>query len=179
MIDTSLAIAGLIVGIIALIPLYYQWRKTREITWHQIDKSTDKLFQQIRSNGERFDVLACTPNGGLIMADLIWSNHDRNCNILCINVEQKKIDLGDRVTVIDQSWSVPGNMKGKRVIILDDIIKTGGNVRSVIRYLVEDLGVRKSMIKVACLGKSKSTPAALVDYYAFEFEVPPRLPWKS
>ena len=141
------------------------------LTWWQIDRAIFSLADKLREY--KPDVIVGIARGGLIPA--VRLSH------ILGDIELKVIDV-KFYTDINEHTEMPkitipiyGDLKGKRVVIVDDVSDTGKTLEVVINE-VKRLGAKE--IKVACLAMKPWT-SVVPDFYVFRTDKWIVFPWEE
>jgi len=141
------------------------------LTWWQVDRAIFALAEKLREY--KPDVIVGVARGGLIPA--VRLSHILNdIPLKVIDVKfYKGIDERGEKPVI--TIPIHGDLKGKRVVIVDDVSDTGKTLEVVIEE-VKKLGARE--VKVACLAMKPWT-SVVPDYYVFRTDKWIVFPWEE
>lgn len=115
-------------------------------SWEDIYSMCIQLADQIKESGFKPDLIVAVARGGWIpgriMSDLLC-----NSNVASLKAEfYKDVAETNRKPVISQKVSAP--VKGKRILVVDDVADTGESLKLVIAYLKR---LRPMEIKIATL----------------------------
>ncbi|WP_324735269.1 phosphoribosyltransferase [Thermococcus sp. SY098] len=141
------------------------------LTWWQVDRAIFSLADKLREY--KPDVIVGIARGGLIPA--VRLSH------ILGDIELKVIDvkfytdIGEHAEMPKVVIPIHGDLKGKRVVIVDDVSDTGKTLEVVINE-VKKLGAKE--IKVACLAMKPWT-SVVPDFYVFRTDKWIVFPWEE
>jgi hypoxanthine phosphoribosyltransferase len=129
------------------------------LTWSGVAKDAKRLSGAIRSSGFGPDIIVAIGRGGLVPGRII-SDFLHIKDLTAIKVEHWGIAATpDEKAVI--RFPLNADIKGKRVLLVDDITDTGDTLRVTLEYL---RGFRPQEVRTAVL-IHKTTSEVVPDYY--------------
>lgn len=177
MMNMFLTVVGLAVSVVSLILTLYLWDRSRRKSWRQMIAEVDKLFKHLRAEKIPFDCILSFPDGGLIAADMLHIRHCPEKPIVCLSLNIERPKKGPKIVKVLTEPIVLENLRGKPILIIDDVVQTGRNLEVVVHFLTEKVCVRPDDIYTAVLGRPEGARGFKVDYVGFEYPVRIRLPW--
>ena len=132
------------------------------MSWDEVYDLCIRLAGKIRDSGFSPDVIVGIARGGWIPARVL-SDLLENPNVMNMRI-QFYVDIGrtdKRPTIVQP---LDGSVKGKAVLIVDDVADTGSSLRLAVDH-AKGLGVRE--VRVATL-HYKPTSSIVPDYYVEE-----------
>lgn len=181
--DTYLEIIGILLSIIGIIGSIYAWlinrRRKYVYSWKRVVKGVKKL--KIRLTEEQFtpDVLLSYPQGGLIVADLLYFLYDFRIPI-CVLITHRVPSKKGREVVINTEFMDRRSLFGKKILIVDDVVQSGSTLKAIISLLVDDYGIDRENIKTACLAAPKGVRVFTPDFFVYDYaddKKQPSMPW--
>ncbi len=125
-------------------------------------KSFEEVLERFRTIpiGERFDMMVAVANGGIVPAGILNQRLGIEVNLIKINLrderQQPRYDAPQLLSPIDFEF------KGKRILLVDDRIKSGSTIRRAKELLNEAAVVRTFAV-------NGSADYALYDEECFRF----------
>jgi uncharacterized protein len=142
------------------------------VTWDSYHRLTEQLALKIHESGWEFDEILCLARGGMRVGDLLSRIFDKPLGVLFTSSYREDAGTVQGTLLIAESISSAKPMCGKRVLIADDLVDTGGTYLKLLPELkarypqFEEMRTAVLFLK----GVSKYTP----DYYV---ELLPTSPW--
>lgn len=178
--DTALNIIGLSITILgpiagAVFALYNHYN----YSWKKILGAVKLLHQKLIERGTEPTLILAFAKGGLILADLIGQQFGNRIPI-CTIFSKRTLKNGERIVEIDTTYVNLSNIKSKKILIVDDVIQSGGSLLAIVKLLTEQYGVKRKDITIAVLATTTSVTVFQPDVYVYEFEYGkkrPVLPW--
>ena len=166
--------AGVIMGVIA----YRRVRGLSSRSWKDIVKEVDKLHNHLALNDVKFDYIVSFAGGGLIVADLLHIRHYPRTPVLSLHVQRTKrlVSGAIKISVLDNLINTR-ELKGKAVLVVDDVVESGRSLDKVVEFLEEEADILGEQVYAVVIGKLRSTNGFKVRYYGFEYWGKLSLPW--
>lgn len=132
--------------------------KYRQYKFQDFEMGVQELARKIRNGGHHFDYIVGLSRGGLIPAT--WLSYKLDIPLVPIQWSMTGVQESN-------CWIADDIFKGKRVLIVDDIVDNGDTIRSLIKDWQSDIAERVLMlanIEVATLVYNKQQQEVQVDY---------------
>lgn len=104
------------------------------VSWHEIDNMCKKLASQVEQAGFKADTMIAVARSGFVpgrvLSDLLGIS-----DLVSLKVEHWLDKTGKHESEATIPYKVPYNIKGKRVLVVDDIVDTGKSMRIACDYL--------------------------------------------
>ena len=139
------------------------------IGWSGYGRITSSLSKKIKSGHGRYDLVIGIARGGVPLAMAVADQLNARMDI--INIKSYKGMVRQRPKILS---TLSNDARGKRVLVVDDLVDSGGTMKTVMKYL-EKKGC--SEIKTAALFKkpwSKFEP----DFYLKKVDQWVIFPWE-
>ena len=169
----AIAILSPILG--ALLAYYNHYN----YSWKKIRAAIKILHQKLIERGIEPTVILAFAKGGLIVADLIGQQFGNRIPI-CTIFTKRSLKNRERVVEIDTSYLNLSAFKGKKILLVDDVIQSGSSLQAIVKILTEQYGIKRRDITIAVLATTTSMTLIQPDVYVYEFEYGkkrPILPW--
>jgi len=177
---TTLGLASIAATVVLAVLFRWLDRRHRFVfKWRRVLSGVRKLRDQIRLAGFEPALILTFPGGGLIVADLLVQRWNRETPICSLSTKRLE-EHGARAVQLDGSLLRTGSLRGRKVLVVDDVLQTGATISKTIGFLVSDCGVKRDDIRVAVLAKPRSPTVLRPDFAVFEIDYStnrPRLPW--
>ena len=142
------------------------------IPYKQVEEVIDKVAEKVNEDYggcEDIPVLLCVMNGSLMFTAELMKRLDFNCELASIKVSSY---VGTQsVGEVSVKQSMCADVKGRRVIIVEDIVDTGTTMLALTKYL-KDLGA--SDVKICTLfykpEAHKHKDELPIDYIAMDIQ---------
>lgn len=178
--ESVLNILGVVLAI--AIPILGWWmarRNTYVYNWNRVLKAIHSIKLQLQEHAFEPDVILAYPKGGLIVADLL--GHEFDNRIPICTVYTRRLTKGIRRQVhIDTRYANLQEMKGKKILLVDDVIQSGSTLQALVELLQSDYEIAENNIRIAVLGVHEGVTVVKPDFYVFKFIFGvhrPVLPW--
>lgn len=138
------------------------------IPYSEISASIDKVAEQINRDFEGCEdipVLLCVLNGSIMFMGELMPRLNFNCQIISIKLTSYE---GTSTTGrVKQAMGLTGDIKGRRVIIVEDIVDTGNTVVEL-KDILAEAGAAESYICTLLHKPEAYTKDTKLDYVAME-----------
>lgn len=131
----------------------------RIVTWDEVVELSERLARKVERSGYRPDTVISLTRGGWVPARIVSDILDVH-NLYSIRVEYYKGSVHGKRAVV--THSLPVNINGKRVLMVDDISHTGSSLRAVCAHLLRRF--RPAEFRIAALHVVEGTKV-MPDYY--------------
>jgi orotate phosphoribosyltransferase-like protein len=111
---------------------YGTWKFNADAIQKRLDRVLDAIYE-IRQSGIRFDALCVTGTSGTWLAPLLIM---KGYNVVLIRKDEERSH--------GQKWEGAGNTEVSRLVLVDDLIRSGNTVRRVIESLKEEYVLRST-----------------------------------
>jgi len=140
-------------------------------SWSEIDEMIWRIVDEVRGRGFKPDLVLGVSRGGIIPALLVSDRLGVPLDIIGVKFYKGVGDVEERPRIIQE---VSRELRGRRVLIVDDVSDTGHTLRLVRRY-VEEKGAGGGMV---CTLHYKPWAIYRPDYYVEETEAWIVYPWE-
>jgi hypoxanthine phosphoribosyltransferase len=141
-------------------------------SWDYVfDRSVD-LAEAIRRDGQRYDTIVGVSRGGLVLTRLMSDLLDIN-SVLIVKCEYYS-DVGKRLKRPKITQKLQGDIRGKNVVIVDDVADTGESLKEIKNYLQAKKPRRLAVATLYFKPWSTLKP----DYFAAETDAWIIFPWE-
>ena len=120
--------------------------KCRFVTWQEIVTWTKKLAEKVLESGYKPEVLLAIARSGFVPGRL-FSDYTGNPNLICLKVEHWLDTTAQHAEDAVIPHKVPLPIKGKRVLIIDDLVDTGKSAINTINYCKQQ-GAKETKLAV-------------------------------
>jgi len=142
-------------------------------SWNTVFYKSIDLSEKIRvGNWKAYDSIVGVSRGGLVLTRLLSDLLDIE-DVMITKCEYYS-DLGERRKHPVITQKIQGDIKGKKVLLADDVSDTGESLKEIKKYL---LGLRPTLLSVATL-YLKPWSAFTPDYYASKTDAWIIFPWE-
>jgi len=134
-------------------------------SWDDIQKLCKVLANKIKSSGFKPDVIVAIARGGWVPARIL-------CDLLNVKeLYSVKTEHWGVVATPDEKARITQylnvNLKGKNVLIVDDVADTGETIELVLKHVRE---LNPKDVKTAVIDYKKTTSKFIPDFYATEMK---------
>ncbi len=140
-------------------------------SWDDIEEMISRIAEEVERRGFRPDIILGVSRGGIIPALLLSDKLRVPVDIIGVRFYKGVRDVGERPHIIQD---ITQTLRGRRVLIVDDVSDTGHTLKLVKRY-VEERGAREVMV---CTLHYKPWAVYRPDYYVEETEAWIIYPWE-
>ena len=141
------------------------------LTWDEIDEMLNKIAERVKESGFKPDVILGVSKGGIIPAAILSDRLGVDSDIIGVRY-YKSIGRVMRRPEILRHVSI--GLRGKRVLVIDDVADTGHSLQLVVRY-VRKRGAEKVM---TCTLHYKPWAIIKPDYFLTETKAWIIYPWE-
>lgn len=111
--------------------------KVTYLTWNDIEKSSNVLFEQIQRQGIAFDAIVAIQRGGCIpgvcLSHIMGISEFYSIGMRTTSTENiRSTRLAEPIISVDHSLK---NIKDKRILIVDDVVNTGNTMNTAKEWL--------------------------------------------
>ena len=143
----------------------------QEISWGEIEEATERLGTSISSSGFEPEFLIGITLGGLIPLTLL-AKQLKIKDVLTIHAHSyEKTEKKDLLI----KYPPNADLRGKRVLLVDEIADTGETLRAISKILTEEYG---AILKTAVLVRKK-TCSFTPDFSVIETDAWVVFPWEK
>jgi hypoxanthine phosphoribosyltransferase len=142
------------------------------LSWDDIEGACEEISNEIESRGIEDYLLVGISRGGLVPLRLI-SDYLASNQVSTMGVRLYE-DLGKTADVPEVFFPVQGDVKGREVILIDDISDTGQSLIAARQHLQEK-GASEIVIATACI---KPHTALMPDIFVTETSAWVIFPWE-
>ena len=138
------------------------------IPYEDISKAIDKVAEKINYdfNGcEDIPVLLCVLNGSIMFMGELMKRLDFNCQI--VSTKLTSYDGTSSTGKVKQALGLTADIKGRRVIIVEDIVDTGNTIVEL-KKILADAGASESRICTLLYKPEACRKDLTLDYVAME-----------
>ncbi len=129
-----------------------------------IDKVADKLNADFKDS-EDTPIILCTLTGAIMFTSELMKRINFQCEIVAIKLSSYE---GTNTTgTVKQAMGLTADIKGRRVIIVEDIVDTGNTIIELKRIL-EEKGAKESFVCTLLLKPDAYKKDVTIDYTAIE-----------
>ena len=116
------------------------------IKYEDLQKDIDAVAARLNADyggGKDIPILLCVLNGAMMFTAELMKRLDFECELM--SVKLKSYSGAHTTGVIQETMGLTGDVKGRRVIIIEDIVDTG-NTMVYLTDLLHDKGVKDARI---------------------------------
>ena len=138
------------------------------ITYDKIAASIDKVAEKINKDFEGctdVPVLLCVLNGSIMFMAELMQRLDFNCQV--VSTKLTSYEGTETTGKVKQALGLTADIKGKRVIIVEDIVDSGNTIVELKR-IMEEHGASESYICSLLLKPEAYKKDIKIDYVAME-----------
>ena len=138
------------------------------IPYEKIEKAIDTVAAQLNRDfvgSNEIPVLLCVLNGSILFTAELMKRLDFNVELVSIKLSSYE---GTRSTgVVREAMGLTGDIKGKEVIIVEDIVDTGRTIENLV-HLLQERGASKIKVCTMLLKPEMYKKDIPLDYVAME-----------
>ena len=131
----------------------------KKLSWEQTEEAVDQLANRIKISGFKPDYVIGITTGGLIPLYFLAKKLDVD-SILTVSATSYE---GDEQKTLRITYLPEIDLRGKRVLLVDEIADTGNSLKAVSDAVVSKYGVGE--LKTATLAVNKDRCKFYPDYY--------------
>lgn len=138
------------------------------IPYERISAAIDSVAEKINSDFrgcEDVPVLLCVLNGSIMFMGELMKRLDFNCQI--VSIKLSSYEGTNSTGKVKQALGLTADIKGRRVIIVEDIVDTGNTIVELKRILA-DKGASQSYICTLLMKPDAYRHSVPIDYVALE-----------
>jgi hypoxanthine phosphoribosyltransferase len=138
------------------------------ITYDKISAAIDKVAQKINADSAGctdFPVLLCVLNGSIMFMGELMKRLDFNCQI--VSTKLTSYEGTETTGKVKQAMGLTADIKGRRVIIVEDIVDSGNTIVELKRIMEEE-GAAQSYVCSLLLKPDAYKKDIKIDYVAME-----------
>lgn len=105
--------------------------KFLSLSWQQLHEDTFTLAKKIEASGQRYDLIVAIARGGMTIAQIL--SDFLSLPVATFTVSSYKDLCQEKSSEI--SFHVGGNLKNKRILLVDDVSDTGKTFERGVEYL--------------------------------------------
>ena len=138
------------------------------LPYSQISEAIDKVAEKINADFkgcEDVPVLLCVLNGSIMFMGELMKRLEFDCEV--VSTKLTSYEGTNSTGKVKQALGLTGSLKGKRVIIVEDIVDTGNTIVELKR-IVEEAGAVQSYVCTMLLKPEVYTKDIALDYVAME-----------
>ena len=129
-----------------------------------IDKVAEKMNKDFQES-EDIPVLLCVLNGSIMFLGELMKRLDFNCQI--VSTKLTSYEGTSSTGTVKQALGLTADLKGRRVIVIEDIVDTGNTIVELKRIL-EEAGASRTYICSLLLKPDAYKKDIPIDYVAME-----------
>ena len=138
------------------------------ITYDKISAAIDEVAQKINADFAGctdFPVLLCVLNGSIMFMGELMKRLDFNCQI--VSTKLTSYEGTETTGKVKQAMGLTADIKGRRVIIVEDIVDSGNTIVELKR-IMEEKGAAQSYVCSLLLKPDAYKKDIKIDYVAME-----------
>ena len=135
----------------------------------RIEAAIDKVASEINRDFDGsadIPVLLCVLNGSLMFTSELMKRLDFNCEL--VSVKLSSYSGTESTGKVRQVMGMTGSVKGRRVIVVEDIVDTGNTIVELKRLMAEEYGATEVRICTMLLKPEVYTKDVKLDYVGME-----------
>lgn len=136
------------------------------IKYEDLMKDIDAVAEKVNkeySGGPDIPILLCVLNGAMMFTSELMKRLNFECELMSVKIKSYS---GEHTTgVIQETMGLTGDVKGRRVIIVEDIVDTG-NTMVYLKDLLKDKGAKDSRICTMLFKPEAFKKDIKIDYIA-------------
>ena len=130
-----------------------------------IDGVADRINADFRGCTD-IPVIVCVLNGSIMFTAELMKRLDFNCEL--VSVKLSSYSGTESTGKVRQVMGMTGSVKGRRVIVVEDIVDTGNTIVELKRLMAEDYGATDVRICTMLLKPEVYTKDVKLDYVGME-----------
>ena len=130
-----------------------------------IDGAADRINADFRGCTD-IPVIVCVLNGSIMFTAELMKRLDFNCEL--VSVKLSSYSGTESTGKVRQVMGMTGSVKGRRVIVVEDIVDTGNTIVELKRLMAEDYGATEVRICTMLLKPEVYTKDVKLDYVGME-----------
>ena len=130
-----------------------------------IDGVADRINADFRGCTDT-PVIVCVLNGSIMFTAELMKRLDFNCEL--VSVKLSSYSGTESTGKVRQVMGMTGSVKGRRVIVVEDIVDTGNTIVELKRLMSEDYGATEVRICTMLLKPEVYTKDVKLDYVGME-----------
>ena len=138
------------------------------IPYEKISAAIDNVAEKINNDFrgcEDFPVLLCVLNGSIMFMAELMKRLEFNCQI--VSTKLTSYEGTNTTGKVKQAMGLTSDIKGRRVIIVEDIVDSGNTIVELVK-IMEELGASESRICTMLLKPDAYKKDIKLDYVAME-----------
>lgn len=138
------------------------------IPYNRLEKAIDDVADKINSDFrgcEDVPILLCVLNGSIMFTAELMKRLDFNCQL--VSIKLSSYEGTESTGSVKQAMGLTADIKGRRVIIVEDIVDTGNTIVELKRILA-DAGAAESKVCTLLLKPESYNKDIPVEYVALE-----------
>jgi len=138
------------------------------IPYEDISRSIDKVAEKLNADfkdSEDIPILLCVLNGSIMFLGELMKRLEFNCQI--VSTKLTSYEGTSSTGRVRQAMGLTADVKGRRVIIIEDIVDTG-NTLIELKQILADAGASESRICTLLYKPAACRKDIKLDYYAIE-----------
>lgn len=105
------------------------------VNWEEYHRLIERLAVKVHESGWQFDEILCLARGGLRVGDVLSRLFDKPLGVIFTSSYREDAGTTQGTLLIAESISSARPMKGRRVLIADDLVDTGGTYTKLLPEL--------------------------------------------
>lgn len=134
----------------------------------EIESAIDKVAARINADFEGCEdipVLLCVLNGSIMFTSELMKRLNFNCEL--VSTKLSSYEGTGSTGKVKQAMGLTGDISGKRVIIVEDIVDTGNTIVEL-KKILSDMGAAESYVCTMLLKPEAYDKDVAIDYVAME-----------
>ena len=129
-----------------------------------IDKIASKINEEYKDCGD-IPVILCTLNGAMMFTSELLKRFDFDCEV--VSTKLSSYDGTRSTGVVRQVMGLTGDLTGKRVLIVEDIVDTGNTIVDLMK-IVREKGAKDCKVCTMLLKPEVYSKDVVLDFVAME-----------
>ena len=138
------------------------------IPYDRIMKAIDDVAEKMNSDFrgcEDIPVLLCVLNGSIMFTAELMKRLEFNCEL--VSIKLTSYEGTDSTGRVRQAMGLTAGIKGRRVIIVEDIVDTGNTIVEL-KQILKDAGAAESIVCTLLFKPESCTRDVKLDYVAIQ-----------